>query len=779
MTNPNRPSARLIAVLMLLIGAAIVALVIQFAGHQRRMSEIPPADPAGPSVPSPSKVVSGSQPDKTIPELLAEVTAAQDPRQLKFMNSVRARMMREALDQESARGGGGSESLQVMLVNELVNAGKTEEAARECRKVIDAFRTMAPEEWKQTGSELLILQSIAYLRMGEEQNCCSRNNADSCLLPVSGRGIHTRPYGSREAIKSLEQALKLDPDSLAARWLLNIGYMTLGQYPSRVPAKWLIPMKSYGGQSPMKPFHNAASEMGLDLLGWAGGVALEDFEGDGNLHHMISSMQPNTQLRYFHNNGNGAFTERTKDAGILGQTGGLNFITTDYDNDGLVDLVILRGGWYGKGGNYPLSLLRNEGKGKFKDVTIEAGLLSYGATQTAVAFDYNGDGHLDLFVGYEYQRDNPIPSKLFRNNGNGTFTDVTDACGIKIDRMVKGVISADFMKNGRPGLYISCVEQPNVLLRNDGPDSAGNWKFTDISKEAGVDEQQASFSCFFFDYDNDSWPDIYVGGYGGVKHVGDVAADYLGKPTSAERARLYRNNGNGTFTDVSKQTGLYKVNLGMGINFGDLDNDGWLDFYTGTGNPDLSMLIPNRMFHNVAGKRFDEVTVSGNFGHLQKGHGISFADLDNDGDQDIYEVMGGAFEGDTARNCLYVNPGSKNRWLTLKLTGVKSNRLAFGAEICVTVSGPHGERSIYKTVGPGGSFGNNPLRQEIGLGDATGIRDVTIRWPATGVVQTVTGLQPNRFYKIQESASSAEPWTLRAFHLPDGSSPGRRIARRP
>src|SRR5262249_16075123 len=121
------------------------------------------------------------------------------------------------------------------------------------------------------------------------------------------------------------------------------------------------------------------------------------------------------------------------------------------------------------------------------------------------------------------------------------------------------------------------------------------------------------------------------------------------------KAKLYHNNRDGTFTDVSHQMGVDKVLLAMGSNFGDLDNDGFLDFYVGTGNPDLSMLIPNRMFRNNGGKSFQDVTTSGGFGHLQKGHGVSFGDIDNDGDQDIHEDMGGAYPGDQARNVLFVN----------------------------------------------------------------------------------------------------------------------------
>jgi hypothetical protein len=167
------------------------------------------------------------------------------------------------------------------------------------------------------------------------------------------------------------------------------------------------------------------------------------------------------------------------------------------------------------------------------------------------------------------------------------------------------------------------------------------------------------------------------------------------------------------------------------------------------------------MFRNAEGKFFQDVTTAGGFGHLQKGHGIAFADFDNDGDQDIYEVMGGFFSGDNYRNVLYENPGFGRRWITLKLEGVKSNRAALGARIKVTVKTPAGTRAIHKTVSTGGSFGGSPLRQEIGLGDALAIESVEINWPATGRVQVLKDLALDRFYKIREDDAAATPWSLK------------------
>src|SRR5262249_51712228 len=153
-----------------------------------------------------------------------------------------------------------------------------------------------------------------------------------------------------------------------------------------------------------------------------------------------------------------------------------------------------------------------------------------------------------------------------------------------------------------------------------------------------------------------------------------------------ERARLYHNNGDGTFTDMSKEAHLDKLLLTMGANFGDIDNDGYLDFYLGTGDPTLTTLVPNRMFRNDGGRIFQDITTSGGFGHLQKGHGVAFGDLEGTGNQDVFEVMGGVFPVDKFWSALYKNPGQGNHWMKLRLTGIKANRFAVGARIKLDVT---------------------------------------------------------------------------------------------
>ncbi|HTD66372.1 MAG TPA: CRTAC1 family protein, partial [Candidatus Limnocylindria bacterium] len=653
---------------------------------------------------------------------------------------------------------------------ELLNAGENEQALETFNRVEQLSRGTGA--WSSVNElNVRLNQAVSHLRMAERVNCLSNHNADSCLVPIKGGGIHKWQTGSRNAMGVLTNLLQNQPDNLSARWLLNIAAMTVGDYPEKVPARWLIPPATFNSDYDIKRFVDVAGPAGLAVNELSGGSATEDFDGDGLPDVMITSIGLRDQMHFFHNNGDGTFNDRTREAGLIGLIGGLNMITGDYNNDGFVDVFVLRGAWMREEGKFPNSLLKNNGDGTFEDVTEAAGVLSFHPTQTAVWFDFNGDGWLDLFIGNEStQGSRNHPCELYRNNRNGTFTEIAQASGVSSRAYVKGVGAGDFNNDGRPDLYLSTKGRANLLFRNDGPGTNGGWRFTEMAAEAGVQMPMESFPTWFFDYDNDGWEDIFVSGYQ-ITDVGDIAADYLGLPSKGSRAKLYRNRGNGTFADVTRDARLDRVLHGMGANFGDLDNDGWLDFYLGTGNPDLETIVPNRMFRNAEGKFFQDITTSGGFGNLQKGHGISFADLDNDGDQDVHEDMGGAFSSDVYPNVLFLNTGHGNRWLKLQLVGVKANRSAIGARIKVSIKRPHGERVIYRTVNSGGSFGCNPLRQEIGLGDAASITSVEIRWPGSGTVQSLNGLELDRCYRIREDAKTPEPVALKtfSFRLPGSS----------
>ncbi|MEO8068716.1 MAG: CRTAC1 family protein, partial [Flavobacteriales bacterium] len=191
----------------------------------------------------------------------------------------------------------------------------------------------------------------------------------------------------------------------------------------------------------------------------------------------------------------------------------------------------------------------------------------------------------------------------------------------------------------------------------------------------------------------------------------------------------------------------------------------------GTGEPDFRSLIPNRMFHNNGKGRFVEVTAAAGVGSLQKGHGVAFADMDNDGDQDIYTVMGGAYEGDNAHNLFFENPGSGNHWVTLAMEGTNSARCAIGTRVRVTVTTPKGDRDIHVSVGTGGSFGSSSLRQEIGLGDATAIAQVEVTWPRSMKKEIFTNVRMDAAAKLVEGKGTAELWTLPKVKLKGNAAP--------
>jgi hypothetical protein len=701
--------------------------------------------------------------NRRMAERLREITAAADPTKSPFDFSERARQLGASLE--------GVDTLERMKhslphANLLLHAGENEAAIARYEEFDRYLKAGGLKLDSTLATQLRTMLGLSYLRLGERENCLHNHNADSCIFPIQGGGIHQQERGSRGAITHLAAQLELFPGDLRARWLLNIAHMTLGEYPDQVPERWLIDPRYLASEHDIKRFPDVAGALGLDIDDVAGGVVMEDFDRDGFPDLMISAQGLASQLRYFRSNGDGTFTQLTESAGLAGLFGGLNLIHTDYNNDGFADVLVLRGGWLGSVGRYPVSLLRNNGDNTFTDVTEAAGLLRLQPTQTAVWLDYDNDGWIDLYLGAESEGDVIVPCALFRNNGNGTFIDVAKESGVAVVGYVKAVVSADYNNDGRPDLYVSRRDGANHLFRNNG-----NGTFTDVAKEAGVTEPFRSFSAWFFDYDNDGWTDLFVNGYY-LQDVGDVAADVLGLPHAAERARLYRNRGDGTFADVSREAGVHRLLLTMGCNFGDLDNDGWLDFYVGTGDPEFATLIPNRMFRNDGGRRFQDVTTSGGFGQLQKGHGIVFGDLDNDGDQDIYSVVGGAIVTDNYHNQLFANPGHGHRWLKLELQGVKTNRAAVGARVKVTVRTPAGERALHRTVGTGGSFGSAPFRVELGLGDATEVVQAEITWPVTGRRQTIAGLEPDRAYRIREDAAAAEPVTLRSFDLSAATGAG-------
>ena len=628
--------------------------------------------------------------------------------------------------------------LHWQLGDDLLRLGENAEAIEHFEAAYELSSQMKDLLSRDQQRQLWMDLAVAHLRRGETENCVHCQTGESCILPIGPGGVHQKTAGSEKAIKYFSLLLEEFPDDLSARWLLNIAYMTLGKYPQEVPPKHLIAPEAFAAKQDFPRFVDVSRERGLKVIDCSGGAAAEDFDGDGDLDLITSNWARDGALRYFRNDG-GSFVERSQEAGFDGLYGGLNLEHADYDNDGDMDLLVLRGAWLGTDpGKHPNSLLQNDGQGKFVDVTFAAGLgEEHYPTQTAAWADFDNDGDLDLYVGNE-----ETSSQLFRNNGDGTFEEIAEQAGVLNNRFAKGVSWGDCDNDGDPDLYVSNTRGDNRLYRNNG-----DATFTDVAEKLRVAKPRNGFPVWFWDFNNDGMLDLYASSYNvGIRHV---AADYLGKAPDEERDCLYQNDHNGGFLEVGLRSGLNRATQPMGCNFGDLDNDGWLDFYLGTGYVDYTGLMPNLMFRNNGGKAFDDVTFAGGFGHLQKGHGTVFADFDQDGDQDVFIQMGGANPGDAFGNVLFENPGFGNHWLTVRLEGTTSNRSAIGARIMAEFVEGEKRRKVFRWVNSGGSFGANPLRQTLGVGKAKRVEKLEIVWPS-GKQQVLEDVKAGQFLTIRE-----------------------------
>jgi tetratricopeptide (TPR) repeat protein len=600
--------------------------------------------------------------------------------------------------------------------------------------------------------ELEEVLGVAYLHKAEMENDVYRHPGDRCIFPPPPAARYQLTGDSRKAIEYFLKYLSRKPDVLDVRWLLNLAYMTLGGYPGQVPARYLIPPSAFGSTESAPRFVDVASAAGIDTFGESAGIVVDDFDNDGLLDVMLSDYDQCGSMHFFHNNGDGTFSDRTKTAGLDGQWGGYNMFQADYNNDGCLDLLVLRGAW-----EFPQrkSLLRNNCDGTFTDVTVASGLAEPAtSTQAATWADIDNDGLVDLIVGNENGA-----LQLFHNKGDGTFEDIAAAAGVDRIAFTKAVTAGDYDNDGYVDFYVSVMNGFHYLFHNNH-----NRTFTDVGSAAGVTKPWQSSPAWFFDYDNDGWPDLFVGSY--FVSLEESVRSYLGLAPNAETLKLFKNMKDGTFRDVTKEVALDKVFMPMGANFGDIDNDGYLDIYLGTGNPSYASLLPNVMLRNHDGKYFTDVTAASGTGDLHKGHGVAFADIDNDGDEDLLAQVAGATPGDAHAFRLFENPGNGGDWINLHLVGVKSNRAAIGARIKLTVENAPGDRRfIQRTVGSGGSFGASPLAQHIGLGKSARIVELEIWWPASNTRQSFTGLGKNQFLEIREFANDYKKLDRPSFRL--------------
>jgi hypothetical protein len=753
---PQGLSIRVLTV-VLLIAAAGVAL----AAYNRRRAAPPPKGEAGPAA-NPPVIFDGSEPRprpdgrplRYQPRLPMETSGGnsalvhvrwpieaslEDIRE--NWRTVGARMAEELDTALPPPGKSDTHRLQILLSRAAVwnfegEPGRAYELLEQTRPWVEQDDGLA-----ELGLYTVIFfQGVTAMRRGENENCIACRGESSCIVPIARSAVHTNPDGSRRAIRHFTEYLKQFPDDLGVRWLLNLAHMTLGEYPDRVDPRYVLRLDAFfQSEFDIGKFRDIGQLAGVNRFNMAGGAVLEDFDGDGRLDLALTSFDPTMSMAYYHNTGDGTFEDRSRAAGLTAQLGGQNLVQTDYNNDGRPDLFVSRGAWFPL--PIPQSLLRNDGDGRFTNVTREAGLLGPVNSTASRWADFDNDGFLDVLLVCERPA-----HRLYRNRGDGTFEDVTARAGLQPDQAMPFCLGAswlDYDNDDYPDLFVNNYLKDPRLYHNNR-----NGTFTDVTRSMGIDGPPKGFSCWAWDYDNDGWLDLFATSFDHT--LVDVVRGLIGQPHESASGRLYRNAGGRRFEDRTKEAGLDLVFSGMGSNFGDFDNDGFLDFYLGTGDPDYSTLVPNRMFRNVGGRRFADITASSGTGHLQKGHGVSCGDWDRDGDIDLFIETGGAVPGDRYHDVLFQNPGQKNHWLTVKLVGRKTNRAAIGARIKVVTAGPEA-LTVHRHVSSGSSWGANPLEQHIGLGAAAKVALLEVHWPTSGTTQVFRDIPADRTIEVTES----------------------------
>ena len=308
-----------------------------------------------------------------------------DPLKNYYESKLRAQYYLDLMNTANPRQKG---KLMYLWLKELINAGENKEAIAAISNFIQQLN-LDINNMDKNSKLIFELLALSHLRDGELENCQANHTGESCIFPLAENSIHQNRQGSTEAIKIYEKILAKFPDDLNSRWLLNVAYVTLGEYPEKVPSQWLIEGLKPNQDGPVQAFKNVATGMGLDVNELSGSVIADDFDNDGLLDIFISSWAPAHPLRLFHNNGDGTFTERME-LGLDGINGGLNMASADFNNDGFLDIYLMRGAWLGDAGIFPNSLIKNNGDGTFEDVTSGAGLLSLHPTQSASWADFNG-----------------------------------------------------------------------------------------------------------------------------------------------------------------------------------------------------------------------------------------------------------------------------------------------------------------------------------------------------------------------------------------------------
>ena len=492
------------------------------------------------------------------------------------------------------------------------------------------------------------------------------------------------------------------------------------------------------------------------------GCAFLDYDNDGWMDiYLVNSGQcdfftPDPPLRnaLYHNNRDGSFTDVTQHAGVAAGGFGQGVAVGDYDRDGFPDIYVTQ---YGRS-----ILFHNNGDGTFSDVTEKAGVAAPGWASSAVWFDYNNDGLLDLFVcqfvDFSKEKNKPcgvhddgkrhycipqiyqpMPNWLFRNNGDGTFTNVSKTSGIA-SRLGKawGVVATDTNNDGWMDLFVSNDTAANFLFINNG-----QGKFTESGTESGVaysanGKPRSGMGLDSADFDEDGWQDLFVANL------------------DREDFAIYRNNRDGTFDDLAVPTGIAKATRAMsgwGLKFFDYDNDGNLDLFLANGNPDdLIQALhgesayeePLMLFHGT-GKSFENVSAQSGplFATMMSSRGLAIGDFNNDGAVDVLISVNNG-----APLLLRNNAGKQNHWLGIRLVGKKCNPDAVGARVSYQAGDL--KRSRMK-VGGGSYLSSHDPRMVLGLGNREKMDWLEVKWPQpSGAIQRFLNPPVDRYITIIE-----------------------------
>ncbi len=544
----------------------------------------------------------------------------------------------------------------------------------------------------------------------------------------------------KEAAQAFRAAHDAKPD-IKYRWDIRLAYDALGGYPVDLPERYRFPLRqeAIDPASPPARFTDIAPELGINRSNGAGPNGWADTDGDG-LYDLVSCGCDTFCTLYRAKPG--GFFDATIEARLTRLEPGFGSVWADYDNDGDVDLYIARNGWNGPA---PDSLMRNNGDGTFTDVGAAAGLADSGSSFNATWFDYDRDGWLDLIVTNGVYLDGST-NRLYRNKGDGTFDDVTSRAGL-LEKPFAGTIGlavGDFDDDGWLDVFYHGRGGPNRLYRNDG-----DGTFTDVADAAGVigPREQNGYIAFLADLDSDGDLDIFTGSLAAWEQVLAGYAPGYKEGEHPDKPKLYRNMGEGKFKDVSLAAGFRYPHGVMAAGVADLDNDGYLDIYLGNGNPELRRREPNILYHNRGGVTFEDVTRYSGVGGMGKGHGISFLDWDGDGDLEIYAQYGGFFHGDFAENAFYRNEsGNTNNWLSIRLHQGGGNHEGIGARVTVRA----GDLVQTRHLLAGNGFGStDPPILHYGVGQRKTVDGIEIRWP-DGSMQTLGSQPVNRTLRIEK-----------------------------